>query len=854
MSKPTTDYSKKAAEKAFVFPQDLCLAKTRKLPDGSKVMGVNVFTHCLIVGLIARELASRTPLWLQKKFIPAGYELLAASHDVGKAYPHFQEKIFQSLKIHLGIGEADKDQTAGWHPSVSKATLMELKLPKLVSEIVGRHHGYSTTTMYTSTDETYGGPEWHKLRCSILDKLKNELNIHKWTTISSSLQADYLSGLVCVADWIGSGPFFDAGFNNDKTKLNNMIKTAVDSSGFLPPDVKKGLSFDSVFPFTPKELQSKFYEEIKGPGVYILEAPMGEGKTEAALFAAYIAITVYGATGLYFALPTQLTSNKIYGRFNQFLRAILKPDSPHRHSLLLHSAASLVKTTMGEEGKPGGSWFDSRKRGLLAPFAVGTIDQALLSVLNAKHNFVRTFGLAGKVVIIDEVHSYDLYTGTILNKLVKNLKDLDCTVIILSATLTSSRRNELLNTKSASTQNGYPLISTSVQGETNSTKVGGVPNADVLLKLCRNHDDAIKEAADRAINGGQQVLFLENTVDEAIATYTTLKGEIGDSRLPIGLLHSRFIKKDRDAIEQEWVSYFGKEGSSSRSVSGRILVGTQILEQSLDIDADFMVTRLCPADLLFQRTGRLWRHPKNKRPQNTRREAWVVTPDYNEFLTKPKKLGKTVNVYAPYVLARTLEKLESMSASDKTVSMKIPKDIRPVLEDVYSFRPETAPMKSYQDTMKEHQKMLSTFASMKLSKYGKTIPDDGAFTRFSNEPRVDLLLVSSLTESTDYYSLTLLDNSVVNVYKNTAGIDRQKIKDSAAELMKNTVPVGVSKSPEASYSTMEFLKDYLYVGDKNEDPSVRIGLVHQNGEVTGVLGTPIDPKRTYRYSKEKGYS
>ncbi len=171
---------------------------------------------------------------------------------------------------------------------------------------------------------------------------------------------------------------------------------------------------------------------------------MGLGKTEAALYAAYQLLSNGQASGIYFALPTQLTSNKIYDRFNLFLEQILADNCEHR-SLLLHANAWLLDTEMGEEGRPGGALvLISSKRGLLAPFAVGTIDQALMAAMNVKHGFVRAFGLAGKVVILDEVHTYDAYTGTIIDALIQLLTQLDCTVIVLSATLNQERRKELL--------------------------------------------------------------------------------------------------------------------------------------------------------------------------------------------------------------------------------------------------------------------------------------------------------------------------------------------------------------------------------------------------------------------------
>src|SRR5690606_20205111 len=164
------------------------------------------------------------------------------------------------------------------------------------------------------------------------------------------------------------------------------------------------------------------------------------------------------ASGIYFALPTQLTSNKIFERFNQFLAQILDEECQHR-SLLLHANAWLFDTEMGEEGRPGGAWFNQAKRGLLAPFAVGTIDQALMAAMNVKHGFVRAFGLAGKVVILDEVHTYDAYTGTLLDALVELLRSLHCTVIILSATLNQQRRQQLLARPTSAVT--YPLITAS---------------------------------------------------------------------------------------------------------------------------------------------------------------------------------------------------------------------------------------------------------------------------------------------------------------------------------------------------------------------------------------------------------
>lgn len=159
---------------------------------------------------------------------------------------------------------------------------------------------------------------------------------------------------------------------------------------------------------------------------------MGMGKTEAALYAAYRMLEQGKAGGIYFALPTQLTSNKIHDRVNAFLSRILLQDSLQA-PLLLHGKAWLKtfsEQEMGEDAAPGKPWFQSGKRGLLAPFAVGTIDQALMAVIRVRHS--RT-GLrsCGKGRHHDEIHSYDTYTGTIIDELVALLRELKCTVIIL---------------------------------------------------------------------------------------------------------------------------------------------------------------------------------------------------------------------------------------------------------------------------------------------------------------------------------------------------------------------------------------------------------------------------------------
>ncbi|MFB8830509.1 HD domain-containing protein [Azotobacter sp. CWF10] len=415
-----------------------------------------MFNHCQIVGEIARAIVSRYPPGLQASLFPEGTPLAAAGHDIGKLSPTFYEKLRRACDPDTALPaltSIDPALETGWggHPGVSQLAAAAAGAPAFVPEILGQHHGFSPPVAgRRAADEVFGGAAWQQERERLIAALKEALQTD-WPKVGSAAQARLLAGLTSVADWIGSGEFFE----DPALEWQPRIAQALDAAGFVSPAVKAGLRFEQVFGFAPRPAQRQLIEQAATPGVYVLEAPMGLGKTEAALYAAYRMLERGQAWGIYFALPTQLTSNKIYERFDAFLGSMLAADCPHR-SLLLHGNAWLLDTEMGEEGRPGGSWFQQGKRGLLAPFAVGTLDQALMAAMNVKHGFVRAFGLAGKVVILDEIHTYDAYTGTLLDALVDLLRQLQCTVIVLSATLNRERRGQLLDCRVASSD--YPLI------------------------------------------------------------------------------------------------------------------------------------------------------------------------------------------------------------------------------------------------------------------------------------------------------------------------------------------------------------------------------------------------------------
>lgn len=838
-----------------------CPAKTYLRPDGQTVLGRSTAEHCQIVGEVAREIIGRYPRGLKESLFPRGSEFAAACHDIGKVSPCFAEKIRQActvptpgLPVLTGV-RPELERSWGGHAGVSQVTAKSIGAPQWVPEILGQHHGFSPPVSgLRATDDIFGGASWQKEREALIVELKARLSAD-WPHVASVPQARLLAGLASVSDWIGSGKYFE----NPDLPWQDSVGAALDDAGFVPPNCQPGLSFEEVFGFPPHDIQQHLVDVVTSPGVYVLEAPMGMGKTEAALYAAYQMLASGQATGVYFALPTQLTSNKIHERFSNFLRRILAEDSQLR-PLLLHTDAWLLETEMGEEGRPGGAWFNHAKRGLLAPFAVGTIDQALMAAMNVKHGFVRAFGLAGKVVILDEVHTYDAYTSTLLDALVGLLRSLHCTVIILSATLARDRRRQLVGYESSS--DAYPLITAAPLDRPVCELPGTITTSQrVGLRLHQDDGLAIQEVLDRAAQG-QQVLWIENTVVEAQQRYLDLAARASELGIACGLLHSRFTPVDRQRIENCWVDLFSKRGWSDRHRQGRILVGTQVLEQSLDIDADFLVSRFAPTDMLLQRLGRLWRHAATPRPTSTRCEAWLLAPELEPAIATPTQaFGSTAHVYSPYVLCRSLEVWQGLT------SLNLPVNIRPLIESTYALRDEDGEMARWLYELdngtprRTGRKAMHQLARVALAEAGVTLPESKAQTRYSDIESHDVLLLRSMNPLPDQKAtlLTLLDGTQELLPWYRSGRDRRQWRQLSAQLMRQVVAIRLQDAPQPV--PVERLKKlgfghcfFLGRDDWKDDESLlRVALVDHAGLLHGLYGTPVHEKKVLEYRDDLGY-
>jgi CRISPR-associated endonuclease/helicase Cas3 len=699
----------------------------------------------------------------------------------------------------------------------------------------------------------------------LIEALKEALQ-EPWPEVTGAAQLKILSGLTSIVDWIGSG----SAFEDPQQPWKSKIESALDHAGFIPPTIRQRLAFGDIFKdasgisLSPNESQRLLQQSCHSAGVYILEAPMGLGKTEAALYAAYSVLERGEAHGIYFALPTQLTSHKVHERFGQFLEAILEEDSSHKRALLLHGRAWLTEFELGEEASPGGDWFASSKRGLLAPFAVGTLDQALMAAMHVKHGFVRAFGLAGKVVILDEVHSYDAYTSVILVELIALLREMGCTVIILSATLSHTRREALLGQKVV--QDCYPLItaSPSDQSVPPSELPVAVPAHDNVRIALHSMDSApaLEESLIRA-RDGQQVLWIENTVQEAQTRFFDFAARCHEMSIDCGLLHSRFTMAHRQHNEDVWVALYGKHGWGKRTTHGRILIGTQVLEQSLDIDADFLVTRFAPTDMILQRLGRLWRHASAPRAFGARREAWILAPAYSAAIEHPQsQFGTTASVYAPYVLCRSLAVWEQQCRTFGGVTL--PTDIRLLIEQTYTEQEEDGILARWKHELYEGTsrrkglRALQQLARLTLSQQGKTLPESKAQTRYSEQDTADVLLLKGIEVDCQKQQtfLSLIDGTKLAIpwqqYRATKAEWRQK----AASLTMHVVQCRQSQKPRPpsrAWCQKIGLGNVFYLGDPAfDDAGISVAIVTPTDALRSLDGTPLSDRFTYKYRYDLG--
>jgi len=523
-----------------------------------------------------------------------------------------------------------------------------------------------------------------------------------------------LAGLAVLSDWIASNDEYFP-YKSDIISLEKYwndiaipkAEFAVKKTGILPSQISNNTGMNGLFPdsnYIPSPLQShvSICDLAKGPQLFIIEEATGSGKTEAALILAHRLMRTDHAEGIFVALPTMATANAMYERLSNAYRNMFEQEA--QPSLVLaHSARKLYtdifRHSIGLEysnhdyydrdeetaSAQCSEWLaDKRKKALLANVGVGTIDQALMAVLPSKHQSLRLIGLSRNILIVDEVHAYDSYMHTLLCNLLKFHAALGGSAILLSATLPKTQRQELADSFSkglGGVQNelcndSYPLVTHVSVNKVSETQIKSCDNTHRVVDV--EFFDDISKVEEKLLGiakSGNCACWIRNTVDDAIEAYKILSAKLGSDK--VLLFHARFVMGDRLSIEKDVLDYFGKE-SDKKKRSGRILVATQVVEQSLDLDFDYMVSDLAPIDLIIQRAGRLHRHRRGERGTPV---LGIFAPHQMDNPTKdwyadvfPKGAYVYPNHAQLWLTAHLLSKKEKF---------KIPDDSRYLIESVF---------------------------------------------------------------------------------------------------------------------------------------------------------------------------
>ncbi len=686
----------------------------------------------------------------------------------------------------------------------------------------------------------------------------------------------FLAGFCSVCDWLGSTIHNERGDsfftfhtdNSDHTKdthLQDYLESRLPIANKLLREsglfqiVKTSGGMHSLFPkFIPHQVQTLVEKIPVKAGLTLIEAPTGSGKTEAALAYAGRLLAEGIAESIIFALPTQATANAMLKRLIEVSENIYEETD----LVLAHGKARFndLFIDLKESSKSNPSqdseheleasiqcsqWLgQSRKRVFLGQIGVCTIDQVLISVLPVKHRFVRSFGLGKSVLIVDEVHAYDSYMYGLLNEVLKRQKAMNGSVILLSATLPLFQREKLMSTWGDDVNvfkedDEYPLIS-HIYG----SKPTLYPlEKEELKKLEQKPKRIVKIASLEASDMLPNTLLIEQIIQAAIdgANVVIICNLVADAQslassmrtqtdIPVDLFHSRYRFKDRQNKENAVLECYGK---SDKRKQGGILVATQVVEQSLDLDFDWMITQLCPMDLLFQRLGRLHRHERIRPEGFQEPQCTILLPENEDYQLHKLIYG---NKKAPNsrVLWRT-EQLIKRTINDNSL-LHFPKVYRPMIEEVYK---EEAWSDEPGSVIKEYEafQMEEIASRMIATSYTKieNVWDDedsnvNALTR-DGEMSLNIIPIVNSVEGKHF----------LNEQRPISSIDEWK---QLEELMLNTIPVPATwesslldianKEDGIFYVTMKQDADLWQISGKEASYrySIENGLEREKYEIT----------------------
>ncbi|MFI1956015.1 type I-E CRISPR-associated protein Cse1/CasA [Streptomyces xinghaiensis] len=732
-----------------------------------------LWRHMADSGAVAGELwdhwAPRSIRESVSETLPGGDEdaskliqFLAAVHDAGKITPAFgcQVEPLARRMRDAGLdmrtaGEYGLDRRLAPHGLAGQLLLQEWMAERFgfgarasgqFAVVAGGHHGTPPDHQQIHDLQLrphllrHPGPSedtWRAAQFELMDccaawaGVTDRLPEWKAVRLPQTVQV-LLTALVIVSDWIASAPElfpYDPQTWQPVGPIGERRRLQAAWAGLelpkpwaaQPPQESAQELFAKRFPklkgaaVRPVQAEAvRIARSMPPAGLLMIEAPMGEGKTEAALAATEILAARTGAGGVLVALPTRATGDAMFARLLAWLDELPESGDGPRSVVLAHAKAALndlwagmlrrghrsisaVNLDGGEQigvererrARPAGlhahQWLRGRKKQLLASFAVGTIDQVLFAGLKSRHLALRHLAVAGKVVVIDEVHAYDAYMGRYLDRVLEWLAAYRVPVVLLSATLPADRRRSLAaayageaGAEVETAADAYPLITAVAPGHPARTARPAPASGrqtDVLLERLNDDVQVLADRLTKELADGGCALVVRNTVDRVLEAAEVLRERFGDGAVTVA--HSRFLAADRAAKDADLLRRFGPEGE--QRPLRHVVVASQVVEQSLDIDFDLLVTDLAPVDLVLQRVGRLHRHPRPRPPRLTQARCLVTGVDW--LATPPWPVSGSRAVYSgEHTLLRSLAVLGPHLDGKP---LRLPDGIGPLVQTAY---------------------------------------------------------------------------------------------------------------------------------------------------------------------------
>lgn len=644
----------------------------------------SLINHMLETGIVAGCLTDTNGIYhpvLNRLSEITGYDsdtllakivFICAIHDIGKIHPTFQGRDEETLEVlrQENLNQMSFD-TRFRHEQYGANIFdrlsvedVDIKNSDIIAQIIRMHHQKeqkkNSDIDIIKIDDKEKAKKWRHIQNEIYDYIKNVFRFDNLNLINKNISKSELFvvqnailGIMITSDWIASNNYvFD---NQSYENIDEFLKSRkiqalkfLNNEGMIRQQIPVMQDFKSAFGFNGRPVQNDVEKIVHKNNIkcMLIESDCGSGKTEAALYAAVVLGNRSGLSGIYMGLPTGVSAEAIQDRVDEFLTS-----RGMRNTKLYTSKSMLLREP---DKKP--VWTDMSRQRLLAASAIGTVDQVMTAARLVRFESVRMDGLASKVLIIDEIHAYDAYMLAVIKDLLKICGELGVPVIMLSATLPISTKNDLLGVLcdgDIELHNGYPMISY-------VTKDGNVhehvshqymPDKTIsceLLPILNDNDKIARYAVDVVKDGGCECVIM-NTVADAICVYDKIKkNKKNDCK--IILYHSRMTMNARDETSRKILAMCGKD--RTKRPERVIIVGTQVLEQSLDIDVDYMITAICPIDLLFQRIGRYHRHGD----AGTIREHVVVANTVQVLIPATlSSYGGTEHVYEKCYLDATID-------------------------------------------------------------------------------------------------------------------------------------------------------------------------------------------------------